>query len=647
MNSSKRTTLLLFCCTLFALTTFATLTFAQGGADDPNGEFQLEGNTSTDGSICFGIVATGPAISTPNPGCPSGQNLVTFGSSTEDWDKIFAAQTGGSTVAVATDFATDAFNSSTDDIFTGGSTKDTNDFSTWMWKNGKPQAKDDFEHAYAAAYSRSSDSHLFVFAGVDRYDNSGSSTAGFWFAQDSAVGTGDTGTCGGGSGCAFGGTHKDGDILIISAFTTGGTVSTIQVFTWSGNGASGSITGPNVTGTQCDPRSGSATLCGTVNGVPVLTGGWTFSSKPSDATTCSTTGTGPGTQAANCMSTGEFLEVGLDLTALATQLGKPVPCISRFFAESRSSGTGISSTLSDVVLPTKSFNVCSITATKTCDPTKTTINDNGTGVHWAFTGTITGKGGTFTEPSGGWIADKPDSCPNYIGGSGQNGNVCTNGNNQVNNLVIVQPSQTTLPPGPSNSISYSGSFETNFDSSSLDNLAQASGVTPEGVTLTGPANGASWLGGSPPSNGCAPPIIGKLSLTKSCMTTVTVGSPLTIEVDFSGTITNNANQQVQNITIVDAPSATITITSCTSANGCSGSLNGSFTLNPGGFASYSGSYTETGSGISCTLVSPGRCQFSDTATASGTGALTQTTVDSGMGATAMCNLCPAGSCGGP
>src|SRR5262244_1776964 len=167
---------------LWALSPSAYAQFSSpgGGADDSNGVFQLEGDATTTGYICFGIGPLGPVIATPGAGnsCPAvvdskgnsvTTSLVQFGGQTQDWDQIFAGSSG----VINTGIGSDKFNDSGDTIFTGGSTKDTIDFSQWLWKNGKPQAKDDFEHAYAAAYTRASDSHLIVVAGVDRFDNSG------------------------------------------------------------------------------------------------------------------------------------------------------------------------------------------------------------------------------------------------------------------------------------------------------------------------------------------------------------------------------------------------------------------------------------------------------------------------------------------
>src|SRR5262249_26327235 len=151
-----------------------------------------------------------------------------------------------------------------------------------------------------------------------------------------------------------------------------------------------------------------------------ITGGWGFTAK--HTTGCSSTGTGTGPNTANCMDTGEFLEIGFDLTAAFP--GRSLPCISRFFAESRASGTGLSSSLSDFVKPVN-FKLCSISADKVCDASNTRIVNNGTAVHWAFTGHITASGGTLSRPTSpdNWIEDNPDACGfSFVN---ENGDFCT------------------------------------------------------------------------------------------------------------------------------------------------------------------------------------------------------------------------------
>src|SRR5215468_7212193 len=88
-----------------------------GGADDSNGVFQLEGDATTTGFICFGTGPLGPVIATPGAGnsCPIvadskgnsvSTNLVQFGGQTQDWDQIFAGTSG----VINTGIGSDKFN---------------------------------------------------------------------------------------------------------------------------------------------------------------------------------------------------------------------------------------------------------------------------------------------------------------------------------------------------------------------------------------------------------------------------------------------------------------------------------------------------------------------------------------------------------
>src|SRR5690242_3132254 len=120
------------------------------------GTFELDGNVQT------GVLGSSGSTTTSH-----------------DWDQVFAGSSG----ALATSFDTDKVNSNTDDIFTGGGSKDTLGIQQgkWLFTGSKPQGKDDITHAYASAYIDPTNGHLILYAGMDRFDNSGDSTAGFWF----------------------------------------------------------------------------------------------------------------------------------------------------------------------------------------------------------------------------------------------------------------------------------------------------------------------------------------------------------------------------------------------------------------------------------------------------------------------------------
>src|SRR4029077_15736835 len=136
----------------------------------------------------------------------------------------------------------DGFNAN-DDILTGGSTKDIHDISSWQWKNGSVQDKEDIENAFAAAYTASSGHSIGVF-GLDRYQTSGDATAGFWFFKNAIAKTGD----GSGNGSPFSGGHAAGDALVVLDFSNGGATASAVVYKWH----NGALTNSGTTGGKCD-----------------------------------------------------------------------------------------------------------------------------------------------------------------------------------------------------------------------------------------------------------------------------------------------------------------------------------------------------------------------------------------------------------
>ena len=173
----------------------------------------------------------------------------------DDWDTIM---NDSSTTVVVSTFITDPFSPAADNIFTGGSTKDDLDISGWQCKTGTAADKNDLEHGYAAVYVK--DGETFVYFGADKFSTSGDAQIGFWFLQD-AVG------CEPGAGnTAFTGSHRVGDILVLSDFTNGGSVSTISVYRWVGSG--GAINGTLelvATGADCALVPTDDNVCARVN----------------------------------------------------------------------------------------------------------------------------------------------------------------------------------------------------------------------------------------------------------------------------------------------------------------------------------------------------------------------------------------------
>jgi uncharacterized repeat protein (TIGR01451 family) len=281
----------------------------------PLGLFELDGNATT------GVLGSSGSTTTSH-----------------DWDQIFADAgspsgsgsftAGATSKANAGSFVTDVVDSTSDDIFTGGGSKDTLGIQNgpWLFTEAKPQGKDDITHAFAAQYVDPATNDVILYAGMDRFDNSGDSTAGFWFFVN-PVGEGAV-TKGNGTG-PFTGTHTDGDILLVSDFTIGGSTSTIRVFRWTGNDTTGSLVPLN----SGNPINGSTFAI--VNSAAISTP-WAYMNKSKQ--------TQP--------QAGEFLEEGVNLSALG--LGT---CFSTFLAETRSSQSP-TATLSDFSLG--SFNTCTL-----------------------------------------------------------------------------------------------------------------------------------------------------------------------------------------------------------------------------------------------------------------------------------------------
>ena len=296
---------------------------------------------------------------------------------TDDWDKVCPSGTPsggvpgvqciGGISAQATTFDTDGVNAS---IFTGGGSKDDLNTTSWQWKDGSVPPKDDLAHAYAVRYA----SGLLYF-GADRTANNGDSQIGFWFFRGN-VGPRPGGTFGPDS-------HQNGDILILSDFTQGGTTVTIRVFAWHSpggtiNGTLDLLAGTTTNLADCvgpPPVSSGDPFCATVNKVNTPSP-WAFTDK----------GGAPN----GYFAPGEFYEGGVDLAFL----GLADECFSSFLAETRSSQS-VDATLKDFV--GGGFGVCSATMSTT--PSAGAGGTVAPGTIVTDTATVTGTSPTKT-PTG-------------------------------------------------------------------------------------------------------------------------------------------------------------------------------------------------------------------------------------------------------
>ena len=327
-----------------AVTIAVGIAYAQENVDN-NTIFELDGN---------------PQDSTPTP-------------TGEDWHKYFNTLNPAPPYLIPGNALAKTFVAETGNVttFTQGGSKDINGISQWRHTNGSVPDKDDLQNAFAAAYNVGGD--LLLYFGADRTANNGDANIGFWFFQ-SNVGLNGDGT--------FSGAHQDGDIFVVSGFTSGGQTSAIDVYEWScpGNPANCDQVGAlklvtSSTAAQCaSSTTGSHIACAIAN-TGNVTSVWSYTPKQG---------------AGGTFPVASFFEGGINVTAL---LGT-TPCLSSFIVETRSS-TSNTAQLKDFIRG--SFSLCGLSATKAC-PANGTVNPDGTSIHYLFNGTVTNTGvGTLTH----------------------------------------------------------------------------------------------------------------------------------------------------------------------------------------------------------------------------------------------------------
>jgi hypothetical protein len=245
----------------------------------------------------------------------------------DDWGSLVSAvPTGVDFTGIVPDVPlTDAT------YFTGGGSKDPLDVPGWKYNANSAPAKDEITDAYGAAYLNSSGQKVIYF-GADRIDNSGDSQIGFWFFQNEVKAI---------AGGKFSGvhqkpdsTHPHGDVLVLSDFTNGGRIGTVNVYEWVGSGGSdGAINHIYPTSSvivDCQDPAANNNVCGTVNTGDGVVSPWPFRNKSGQTT----------------FAHGEFYEGGINIGAL---LPGGNPCFASFLAETRSSQSP-SAVLKDFVL---------------------------------------------------------------------------------------------------------------------------------------------------------------------------------------------------------------------------------------------------------------------------------------------------------
>jgi hypothetical protein len=235
-----------------------------------------------------------------------------------------------------------------------GDSKDIADFADWVrTTTDEAPDKDEIVDAFAAGYTNA-DGDLVVYFGMDRFDASGDSQVGFWFAQEPVTIVGDD----------VQGHHQNGDILVLSDFVTGGSVPEVRVFKWVGSGGSdGPIDEVTTSGSaDCNTAPANDKRCAIVN-AGTVNAPWAFEDKSHS----------------NDFLAGEFYEGGINLTALGIDQG----CITTFIAETRTSQS-TDARLKDIAMG--GFPLCGVSVTKTGD-SLSKVTDT---THYTVTVTNTG-----------------------------------------------------------------------------------------------------------------------------------------------------------------------------------------------------------------------------------------------------------------
>jgi hypothetical protein len=529
--------------------------------------------------------------------------IATNGLAGDDWDVLLA--NGNASGAFV--FDSDPVNSSADDNFSQGGSKDVRDISSagittsyWLNTTTTPPDKDDIEHAFAASYTAAGTGDLLIYFGADRFSNSGDSAIGFWFFQEEVSDNNNSGV--------FSGKHKVGDILVTSDFRQGGGVGVINVYEWIGAQTGGPLkllvsralaNGQAVPDVFCNNTvNGFAAnvVCATSNrSAKPVPGNWTDGYKFK------------GVGDSNQFPTGTFFEGGVNITALFPN--STLPCFTSFLAMTRTSAS-TTAQLKDYVAG--SFPVCGIEVGKACDlSAPPSINGDGVSVHTTFDVPIhnTGSSAVYNVKlidDGLASANNLDCTITRIG--------ATN--------VSLSLSDTT-PRDVVSTLAAGATIDVKVACNSLDN-PMLNSVT---ATATTSSSGGAQLTADHTTSAaeqCAATVNPSVDITKTCHLPVTINATtMKPHVCVDIVVTNTSAEKLIEGSVVDDKL---------------GTLASNFSLNPGAVLELTNKCYDTFVQDDGTNVLPGDVFFSDEATVAVRGQLSG--VQASSFATAHCPFCP-------
>lgn len=279
--------------------------------------FQLDGDVKE--TLCGGAFGT--------LSCPTAQP--------DDWDSLYACPASGTNLcskittnnlANVIGELVDEFNRPDPDNFGQGSKDDMN-VTAWNWTAAGGSAKTNIMQSFASKY----DGNLYI--GANRDINNGDANFGVWLLQNATVKC--TAAMVTAAQCATAGTfvgkpnaqgfrspvpHKIGDILIVSAFTNGGTVANIQVYKVIQT--TGNESNPNAVAGTC-PAIAFDGYAGKSTGATGICLQQLITQATPGTAACNTAITGPPAVAADaaCAATNAAAVASLDPRFLSSQSG--------------------------------------------------------------------------------------------------------------------------------------------------------------------------------------------------------------------------------------------------------------------------------------------------------------------------------------